>query len=45
MPETLEHKAIPDNPTNYLSDEERSGNDVIMICCSGSKSPVLVLDL
>jgi vanillate O-demethylase ferredoxin subunit len=38
-------EGIPDHRDNYLSDEEKAQNDVIMICCSGSKSPVLVLDL
>ena len=41
--ETRIVEGIPDHRDNYLSDEERSQNDVIMICCSRSKSPVLVL--
>jgi tetrachlorobenzoquinone reductase len=36
---------VPDHRDLYLSDEEKEANSVIMICCSGSKSPVLVLDL
>jgi ferredoxin len=38
-------EGVPNHHDNYLSDEEKAGNNVIMICCSGSKSPVLVLDL
>jgi tetrachlorobenzoquinone reductase len=36
---------VPDHRDMILSDQQRAGNDVIMICCSGSKSPELVLDL
>jgi vanillate O-demethylase ferredoxin subunit len=35
----------PDHRDAYLTDEERAGNAIIMVCCSGSKSPRLVLDL
>ncbi len=35
----------PDHRDALLSDEERAANDVMMICCSGSLEPVLVLDL
>ncbi|WP_439517321.1 PDR/VanB family oxidoreductase [Hydrogenophaga sp.] len=35
----------PDHRDEYLTDEERADNRHIMICCSGSKSPTLVLDL
>ncbi|MGE0097379.1 MAG: 2Fe-2S iron-sulfur cluster-binding protein [Hydrogenophaga sp.] len=35
----------PDHRDEYLTEEERSANRHIMICCSGSKSPTLVLDL
>jgi tetrachlorobenzoquinone reductase len=38
-------EGMPDHRDLYLSDEEKAQNKVIMICCSGSKSPVLVLDL
>jgi len=38
-------EGIPDHRDNYLSEDERSSNKVIMICCSRSKTPVLVLDL
>lgn len=36
---------IPDHRDDFLSDEERDSNQVMMICCSRSKTPVLVLDL
>jgi vanillate O-demethylase ferredoxin subunit len=35
----------PDHRDLLLSDEEKAANEVMMICCSGSRSPVLVLDL
>ena len=35
----------PDHRDAVLSDEERAANDTMMICCSGSKSSRLVLDL
>jgi tetrachlorobenzoquinone reductase len=43
--ETRIVEGIPDHRDLYLTDEEKSGNKVIMICCSRSKTPVLVLDL
>jgi tetrachlorobenzoquinone reductase len=43
--ETRIVEGVPDHRDNYLSDDERAGNDVIMICCSRSKTAVLVLDL
>jgi tetrachlorobenzoquinone reductase len=43
--ETRIVEGIPDHRDNYLSEEEKAQNKVIMICCSRSKSPVLVLDL
>ncbi len=36
---------IPDHRDTVLTDRERANNDRITICCSGSKSPRLVLDL
>jgi tetrachlorobenzoquinone reductase len=36
---------IPDHRDDFLNDEERDNNRVMMICCSRSKTPVLVLDL
>jgi tetrachlorobenzoquinone reductase len=35
----------PDHRDMLLSDEEKATNQVMMICCSGSWSAVLVLDL
>jgi ferredoxin len=43
--ETKVIDGIPDHRDSFLSDEERAENGKIMICCSRSKSPVLVLDL
>ena len=35
----------PDHSDLLLSPEEKATNEVMMICCSGSRSGVLVLDL
>ena len=35
----------PDHRDMLLSPEEKAANEVMMICCSGSRSAVLVLDL
>jgi tetrachlorobenzoquinone reductase len=43
--ETKVIDGIPDHRDSFLSDEEKAENSKIMICCSGSKSPVLTLDL
>jgi vanillate O-demethylase ferredoxin subunit len=43
--ETKVVEGIPDHRDSFLSDEERAENSRIMICCSRSRSPVLVLDL
>ncbi len=43
--ETRVLAGIPDHFDMVLSDEEREANDRMMICCSGSLSPSLVLDL
>ncbi len=43
--ETKVLEGIPDHRDSFLSDEERNGNNLMMICCSRSKTPVLVLDL
>ncbi len=38
-------EGIPDHRDQVLSDAERAGNRLMMICCSGSKSDKLVIDL
>jgi vanillate O-demethylase ferredoxin subunit len=43
--ETRVLEGVPDHRDQFLSAEERDSNSTIMICCSGSKSPKLVLDL
>ncbi len=35
----------PDHRDLVLSDAERAANDRMMVCCSGARSPMLVLDL
>ncbi|HEY4349631.1 MAG TPA: PDR/VanB family oxidoreductase [Paraburkholderia sp.] len=36
---------VPDHRDDFLSIEEKAGNRAVMVCCSGSLSPTLVLDL
>lgn len=36
---------VPDHRDVYLTDEEKAANDQMLICCSRSKTPELVLDL
>ncbi|HEX4506940.1 MAG TPA: PDR/VanB family oxidoreductase [Alphaproteobacteria bacterium] len=36
---------VPDHRDSILSDAERAENTVMMLCCSGAKTPVLVIDL
>jgi vanillate O-demethylase ferredoxin subunit len=43
--ETRVIEGLPDHRDMYLSKEEQEANRTMMICCSGSKSPILVLDL
>jgi vanillate O-demethylase ferredoxin subunit len=43
--ETRVLSGIPDHRDTLLSTEEQAANNAMMICCSGSKSEVLVLDL
>jgi len=43
--ETKVVSGVPDHRDMILSEEEKAANATIMICCSGSKSDVLVLDL
>ena len=43
--ETRVISGIPDHRDSILTDSERKENATMMICCSGSKSPKLVLDI
>ena len=43
--ETRVIDGIPDHRDLFLSKEEHATNKTMMICCSGSKSPMLVLDI
>jgi len=43
--ETRVLEGEPDHKDKVLSDRERGSNKVMMICCSGAKSPLLVLDI
>jgi tetrachlorobenzoquinone reductase len=43
--ETKVVEGVPDHRDLFLSKEEQEANKTIMICCSGSKSPRLVLDI
>ena len=36
---------VPDHRDLFLSKEEQAANKTMMVCCSGSKSRTLVLDL
>jgi tetrachlorobenzoquinone reductase len=38
-------EGLPDHRDLVLSPDEHARNDQIMVCCSGSKTPLLVLDL
>jgi ferredoxin-NADP reductase len=43
--ETRVLEGTPDHRDRFLSKDEQAANETIMICCSGSKSRTLVLDL
>jgi ferredoxin-NADP reductase len=43
--ETRVIEGMPDHRDQFLSPEEQAANKTMMICCSGSKSSTLVLDL
>lgn len=43
--ETRVLAGTPDHRDSLLSDDEKRANQVMMVCCSGSKSELLVLDL
>jgi vanillate O-demethylase ferredoxin subunit len=36
---------VPDHRDVFLTDEEKAGNDQMLLCCSRASSPRLVLDL
>ena len=38
-------EGTPDHRDDYLTDEEKAGNRAMMVCCSGSLTPRLVLDI
>ena len=38
-------EGVPDHRDSYLTDDEKAGNDQMMLCCSRAKTPKLVLDL
>ncbi len=38
-------EGTPDHRDSYLTDDERAGNDQMMLCCSRARTPRLVLDL
>jgi vanillate O-demethylase ferredoxin subunit len=43
--ETRVIAGLPDHRDMILSDEEKASNETMMVCCSGSLTPTLVLDL
>jgi len=43
--ETRVLAGTPDHRDSLLSDDEKKANNVMMVCCSGSKEGVLVLDI
>lgn len=43
--ETRVIAGTPDHRDMILSDEEKASNETMMVCCSGSLTPTLVLDL
>jgi ferredoxin-NADP reductase len=43
--ETRVIEGIPEHRDSILTDEERAANETVMICCGGSRSERLVLDL
>lgn len=43
--ETRVLAGTPDHRDSILSDDEKASNETMMICCGGSLSPTLVLDL
>lgn len=43
--ETHVLEGIPDHRDSFLTDDEKAGNASMMVCCSGSRTAKLVLDL
>jgi vanillate O-demethylase ferredoxin subunit len=43
--ETRVIDGVPDHRDMILSPQEKVANQTMMICCSGSKTPMLVLDI
>lgn len=43
--ETKVLEGVPDHRDWVLDDEQKAANQTMMICCSGSKSDKLILDL
>lgn len=43
--ETRVLEGVPDHRDAILSDDERAANKTMLVCCSGSQTPYLVLDL
>ncbi len=43
--ETKVLEGVPDHRDHFLTDDEKAANRSVMVCCSGSKTPSLVLDL
>ncbi|MEX2320790.1 MAG: 2Fe-2S iron-sulfur cluster binding domain-containing protein [Saccharospirillum sp.] len=38
-------EGTPEHRDRYLDDDEHAANDQMTVCCSRSKTPLLVLDL
>jgi len=44
--ETVLLDGVPDHRDSYLTQDERAGNDIIMVCCSrAQRGATLMLDL
>jgi ferredoxin len=43
--ETAVVAGVPDHRDMILTEDDRAANATMMICCSGSRTPELVLDL
>ncbi|MDQ2765149.1 MAG: 2Fe-2S iron-sulfur cluster binding domain-containing protein, partial [Pseudomonadota bacterium] len=38
-------EGVPDHRDDYLTEEEKAANDCMLVCCSGTRSRQLALDL